>query len=344
MHLFGKPEVLLWLLLLPVCGLFLSITWYRKQQALAAFGNMDLVRRLIAQTSFARQIAKRGLVLFALLFVILALAHPRWGSREENLSRRGVDIIVALDTSKSMLATDIKPSRLAKAKAEIRGLIDRLEGDRIGLICFAGQAIVQCPLTLDYGAAQILLDSVDADTVAFGGTNLAEALRKAKQSFVEKELKYKVLILLTDGEATVEDPEPVAEELAKAGVRVFPIGIGDPRGAPIPTTDERGQVQYLKDKSGQTVVSALDEKTLQKIALATGGAYHRASAGEFELDRIYAEVRKEEEKELTSEIFSQRVERYRWFLVVAVLVLVGETMVSERKTLPATAMEVESRA
>ncbi|MBE7557844.1 VWA domain-containing protein [bacterium] len=344
MHLFGKPEMLVWLLLLPVCGLFLSLSWYRKEQALAAFGNLELVRRLIAETSFAKQIVKRGLVLAALCFMILALAHPRWGAREETLSRRGVDIVVALDTSTSMLAEDQKPNRIEKAKAEIRGLIDRLEGDRIGLICFAGQAIVQCPLTLDYGAAQILLSAVDTDTVAFPGTNLAEALRKARESFVQKELKYKVLILLTDGESTVEDPLPVAEELARAGVRVYPIGLGDPAGAPIPYTDERGQMQYKKDKNGRTIVSALDEATLQKIALATGGAYHRASAGEFELDRIYAEVRKEEEKELTSEIFSQRVERYRWFLGVALALLVGETMVSERKSRVRAAVEAMGNA
>ena len=342
MPMFGKPSMLLWLLLLPVCGLFLSLAWHRKQSALARLGNIVLVQRLIASTSVARQITRRGLVLAALLFVILALAHPRWGNREREVVRRGVDVIVAIDTSKSMLADDTRPTRLEKAKASVRGLIGRLEGDRIGVICFAGDAVVQCPLTLDYGAARILLDSVDVTTVARGGTNLAEALTQAKRSFVSEEQKYKILILLTDGESTEGDPGGVAAELAEAGVRVFPIGIGDPRGTLIPITDERGQTRYLQNAEGETVKSSLDEAMLQAIARVTGGEYHRSTAGEFELDRIYDSIRQEEEKELTSQMFSQRIERYRWFLAVALLLLVVEMLLSERRS-PA-AREVEQHA
>jgi Ca-activated chloride channel homolog len=332
MHFFAKPEMLFWLLLLPLCSVFLSITWYRKTRALQRFGSAQLVRKLVAQTSFNKQIMKRILLLVAMLFVILSLAHPRWGELEEEVERMGIDILVALDTSTSMLAEDIKPNRLAKARAEIRGLVSRLEGDRIGIINFAGEALVQCPLTLDYSAALIMLDEVAAGSIAMPGTNLSAALKKSLQTFVAKENKYKILILMTDGENTIEDPLPVAKELAKAGVKVFTIGIGNPNGTPIPVRDEKGQLQYKRDKQGKLVQSKLDERILRAIAYETDGVYFRASAGEFELDRIYEDIRAEEEKELHSQVFSRKVERYRWFLIPALLLLVWEMLVSERRS------------
>jgi len=276
-----------------------------------------------------------ALNIVALTLIIVALARPLYSNREEEVVRRGIDLIVALDTSASMLAEDIAPNRLAKAKHEVRNLIDRLEGDRIGLVVFAGDAYVACPLTLDYAAATMFLEDIDTEYVSFPGTNIGQAIRTAAAGFVETEHEYKVLLLITDGEHLQElsDPLEAARAAAEQGVKIYTIGVGDPAGgAPIPIRDESGNlVEYKKDRKGNPVSTRLDDVTLRKIALGTNGKYFAASGEEFELDAIYEDLRSEEKKELQSRLYTRGVDRFQYPLAMAIVLLVAVDMTSDRR-------------
>jgi len=333
---FANPEYLYLLFLIPVLIGFLIAAFRYKRKLLQRLGDPALIERLSAQVSRKKQVWKAALLVFALMFLILALADPQVGTRLEEVKRKGVDIFIALDVSKSMLAEDIAPNRLARAKHEISSFIDRLQGDRIGLIPFAGIAFVHCPLTLDYGAAKIFLDEIDTDIIPQPGTAISEAIKTAQRSFVTKELKHKVLILITDGEDHEGDPVEAAREAAKDGIVIYTIGIGSPQGAPIPIYDRYGnRIGYKKDKEGKIVTTRLDVLTLEKIAFETGGKFYISSSGESELDRIYEEISRMEKKELGSRQFTQFEDRFQIFLFLAMIALVTEALLSERKRLHA---------
>ena len=334
MFRFGNPQFLYLLLLVPaLLGFFL---WVRrsKRHALARFGNLELLRKLMVAYSPGRQNLKMLLVVASLLFFILALARPQIGTRLETVKRKGVDIFVAIDVSKSMLAEDIKPNRLEKAKHEVANLISKLRGDRVGLIAFAGEAFVQCPLTLDYGAAKMFLDIITPDLIPVPGTAIGKAIEKAVASFVQKERKHKVLIIITDGEDTIGDPDPLkAAQLAeKEGVVIYTVGIGTPEGVPIPVYDKNGkQIGFKKDRNGNVVTSKLDQLTLEKIALQTNGKYYHGTASEMELGKIYGQIQKMEKKELSSHIFSQYEDRFQYFLGIGLVFLLLDTLLPESK-------------
>ena len=320
------------LLLVPALIFFYWLVFRWKRQALARFGNLLLLEQLTPSYSRKRRIWKIVLIAAAVLFMALALARPQLGTVLEEVKREGVDIFIAIDVSASMLAQDIPPSRLAKARHEVASLIDKLEGDRVGLIAFAGEAFVQCPLTLDYGAAKIFLDVLEPDLIPTPGTEVGKAVQLALASFEAAERKHKVLILITDGEHHGEDVMPIAEEAERQGLVIYTVGLGSPQGVPIPATDGAVSSGFKKNRSGEVVMTKLDELTLEKIALQTGGKYYRASSGEAELDRIYESISGMEKKELASLKFSQFEERFQYFLAVAFLLLMGELLLSERST------------
>ena len=296
------------------------------------FGNLELLQKLSRNISRGRRIGKIAMLLAAIFFMVMALARPQIGTRLEEVKREGVDIIVAMDVSKSMLAEDIAPSRLEKAKHEVESFIDRLRGDRIGLIAFAGVAFTQCPLTLDYGAAKIFLDIMAPDLIPVPGTNLSDAIRKAIETFDQKERKYKVLVLITDGEDHSGEALKWADEAEREGIVIYCVGIGSPQGVPIPIKDGgRGGIEFKKDRQNQVVITKLDEVTLEKIALKTGGKYFRATSGEEELDKIYDEIAEMEKKELGSMQFSQFEDRFQYLLAFAILLLVLEVLMPERR-------------
>jgi Ca-activated chloride channel family protein len=266
------------------------------------------------------------------MLVAVALARLQFGTHLELLKREGIDIVIALDVSKSMMARDMLPNRLGKAKQEIRGVIERLKGDRIGLVVFAGEAFIQCPLTLDYSAAGFLLASVDNSSISVQGTSLTAALEMSTRAFAQQEKKHKVLLLLTDGEDHEGGAIEKAEEARQQGIKIYTVGIGNPEGEPIPILDRNGkQMGFKKDESGEVVVSRLDEVTLQKISLATGGKYFHATAGEIELDRIFDEVNSMEKKELEGALVTRYDDRFQWPLLLAIFLIVGEFFLSERK-------------
>jgi len=330
---FANENLLYLLALIPVFIFFYYLVFRWKRQAMQRFGNLELVKRLSLSASRKRQIWKVALLIAALFFMILALARPQVGSKLEEVKREGVDIMIAIDVSASMNAQDIQPSRLDKARHEVSSLLDKLQGDRVGIIAFAGTAFVQCPLTLDYGAAKMFLDYLEPGMIPEPGTNLAAAIESAMKSFSATERKFKVMVLITDGEVTHdEDPLKMAEAAEREGVIIYTVGIGSSKGVPIPIFDERGvQTGFKKDRNGEVVVTKLDEITLEKIALQTGGKYFRASSGEAELDRIYDAIAGMEKKDLASLKYSQYEDRFQWPLGFSLLLLAIEHHISERR-------------
>jgi Ca-activated chloride channel family protein len=331
MH-FARAEYLHFLWLLPLLALFFVWSFRRRRRRLEMLISPSLAPRLTGEFSRGKAILRALLLLCCFAFFILALARPQWGMRMETVRRRGVDILVALDTSYSMNAEDVAPARLAKAKAEVRSLLARLRGDRIGLISFAGSAVVQCPLTLDYGAINLFLDVASTESIPDPGTSLAAAITAANAAFIAKERKYKVLVILTDGEDLEGQVDSAVEKAKKAGVIIYAIGIGSPDGRPIPVRDDQGNiVEYRKDPNGQVVISRLDEKALAQIASQTGGRYFRATTAEGELDDLYGEVSQMDKKELESKMYQNFEDRFQYPLTVAVFLLAVEALLSDKK-------------
>lgn len=327
---FGDPQTFWLLFSVPVFAFFYWWAFRRKRRALLAFGSPELMQKLASGASRTRQGVKAGFICAGFLFLILALVQPQFGTKLELIHRRGVDLVIVLDTSLSMLAEDIVPNRLARARFEIEGLIDQLEGDRVGLIAFAGYSHVLCPLTLDYGAAKMFLKDADVTLISEQGTAVAEAIRTAMRGFGSDDRKYKALILITDGENHVDDPIAVAEDAAEAGVRIFAVGVGTPEGELIPIRNG-DRVDYLKDTEGKIVKTRLDESTLKEIARVTDGLYVRASGGGIGLNAVYKQISEMEKRDLGTQRYAQYIHRFQWPLALALMCFVGETLLSDRR-------------
>ena len=330
---FGDPLYfyLLWCLV----PLIFFMVWgmRKKQQLTLKFCGNPLLSKLVHPGVEKRHRSKTIFVVLAILFLILALTRPRWGYKWENLHQRGVDAIVALDVSSSMLAEDIKPNRLERAKRKISDLLDMMEGDRIGLVAFAGTSFVQCPLTLDYGAARLFLSAIDTQLIPAKGTALGNAIKTSVKAFRSQEKKSKALILITDGEDQTGKALSAAKLAGDQGVKIYTIGIGGEIGAPLPNSSGAGG--FRKNQQGEVILSKLDETTLQQIALETGGSYVRSVTGDIDLNTIYKDQIKKhiEKKELKSERRKIWQERFQWFIFIALIFLVAETCLSEKRSL-----------
>ena len=327
---FGNLQALWFLLLIPLATVFYFWAFRKKRGALTGFGGSDLMGKLTSATSWVRQGAKATLMVTGLFFLVLALTQPKAGMKMELLHRRGVDVMIALDTSMSMLAEDIRPNRIRRALFEIEAFIDHLEGDRVGLVLFAGRSFTLCPLTLDYGAAKLLLDGVDTNTIPVKGTAIADAIRTASRAFGSEERKYKVIVLITDGEDHAGDPVAAAEEAADAGVRIFAVGVGTRDGELIPVR-EGGRVDYMKDRQGNYVKTRLDEATLAKMASLTDGAYIRPQTGSVGLRQVHQQISEMEKKDLGSRKYTQYKDRFQWPLVLAFGCFFVEALMSDRR-------------
>jgi len=331
---FQNPELLNLLWFVPALLLLMLWAYRRRVRAEEKLAGRALLAKLVPGEAGPREALKGFLILAAVFFLVLGVSRIQSEDRlgAVTVKRTGVDIIVALDTSTSMLAEDIQPSRLTRARQEIGRLLDRLRGDRIGLVAFSGRSFVHCPLTLDYGAARVFLEEFDPGLVPEPGTAIADAIRTAAGAFVREEAKYKVLVVMTDGEDHEGDPVEAAEKAADEGVRIFTVGFGRPDGEPIPLKDESGNLTgFKKDREGNVVMSRLNERVLERIALAGGGKYYRATATGAELDRIYDEISRMEKKELTSQIFTSYREWFHVPLALALLVLAVEFSLSNRR-------------
>jgi len=329
---FAASDLLWTLLALPLLlALALWLARWRRA-ALRRLGEPATLLRGSTAPGSERRAARLALVLVAACGVSLALARPQWGTRLQEVRRKGVDLVVAVDVSRSMLAQDVSPSRLAVARAALSSLIERLPEDRVGLVAFAGEAQLLCPLTLDHGAARVFLEALDPSLVPTPGSDLAAAIRKAATLFDASARQYKVLVLLTDGEDHDTSPLDAAKEAAEQGVVIFPLGVGTQRGEPIPVREADGQVKdYVRDDQGQVVTSHLDAATLEGIAAAAAGEFHIATAGQQEVGRIAEAIGRMDRKELSSRLAESQEDRYQWPLGVALVALAAEALAGERR-------------
>jgi len=322
----------LWMI--PVLLIFYLYGAHKRRRALEEFAQRDLLRHINISASPARRRWKALAVLGSCAFIVFALVRPGWNPKPKELERRGRDVVFILDVSKSMLAEDIAPNRLERAKLAILDCLERIEGDRVGLIAFAGTAAVKCPLTLDYGFFRLMLEDVSTDSIARGGTMMGDAIRKAlDEVFDDREKKYKDIILITDGEDHDSFPVEAAEEAGRRGVRIIAVGLGDENeGRRIPITDESGRKTFLTYK-GQEVWSKLDADTLRKMVNATpGGKYLNVATGTTDLGEVYVKlVASAEKKALESKTVERYEEKYQIFLAVAFALLCIEAMMSDRK-------------
>ncbi len=327
---FARAELLFIIWAVPVFLLLFAYGIRRRNRILARFSSARGLDAIAPESGTRRRWWKAALVLTATLFSAVALAGPRYGYHWREIEQKGIDILIALDCSRSMLADDIKPTRLDRAKREILDLLAMLRGDRAGLVAFSGTAFLQCPLTLDYQTFHIFLDALTPDDMPVGGTDLHGALTTALAGFDPEAYSDKAILLITDGQHTGRgDPMAAVEEARKAGVKLFAVGVGGEQGVPIP--DPEGGFQ--KDRSGQIVLATLDEEALKRMALRTGGAYVRSVAGDMDLEAIYEKEIREKMSAATVRSGRKQVweDRYQWFLFLAILCLTAELFLPARK-------------
>ena len=323
---------LLWLLPVLV-GLFVYAT-QRRKRALRTFIDAGLLDRIPVSVSHVKRRWKAALMVLAAAFMVVALTRPAWNPKPKTIERRGRDVVFLLDVSKSMLAEDLAPNRLDRAKLAIRDCVERLEGDRVALVAFAGTAAVKCPLTLDYGFFRMMLDRVSVNSIARGGTMIGDALRRIMADvFDDQEKQYKDIILITDGEDHDSFPVEAAEKAGERGVRLLILGLGDENeGKRIPITDSNGRRTFMK-YNGQEVWSRLDGDTLRKMANATpGGKYLNVATGVIDLGDVYTKlVASAEKKELEAKTIKQYEEKFQIFLALAFVLLCVERLTGDRQ-------------
>jgi Ca-activated chloride channel homolog len=333
---FGLP---LWLLGIPLMlGLLIwlfVLAERRARRLLESFVAAHLLQTLTSSLSPVRRRLKRVLFTIAVLLCILAAARPQYGFNWEKTKQKGIDILIAVDTSRSMLAQDVKPNRLMRAKMAVSDLLNRMQGDRVGLIAFSGTSFLQCPLTLDYDSFRQSLEALDTDIIPRGGTDLASAIREAEKAFKLGSQNHKLLILLTDGEDLEASGVAEAREAARHGVKIYTVGVGTSSGELIPLLpgeSESGSAGYLKDEKGNVVKSRLDETTLRQIADATGGMYQPLGTRGDGLETIYNEglgnIPREERESKLNRVF---IERFQWPLGLAILILSMELLIGDRR-------------
>ena len=320
--LFGIPVLIL--------GIIFYNRW--KKKSLSLFGDSKLLKELMHSYSKGRTQIKNVFTVLIFTLLIIGIANPQVGSKMEEVKREGVDLMIAIDLSNSMLAEDIKPNRLEKAKLAISRLIDKLEGDRIGLIVFAGEAYVQLPITTDYSAAKLFLSTVNTNIVPTQGTEIGKAIDLGVQSFDMENTQNKAIIIITDGENHDEKAIESAQQAQELGIFVHTLGMGLSKGGPIPIYNKYGnQTGYRKDREGNTVVSKLNENLLQEIASAGSGIYVRANNSKAGLSALFAEINKMEKKEIGTMVFTQYKDRFQLFIGFALLLLLVDLILLNRK-------------
>lgn len=327
---FAQSDMLYLLLLVPVFIIIWIIGNRRRRAARKRFAEPEMLQRLSPDYSSGRMAAKFLIRLFAFIFAVLTIARPQFGSRLEEVKREGVEVIIALDVSNSMLATDIKPSRLERARQAIAQLVDQLRNDRIGLILFAGDAYTQIPITNDYLSAKMFLESAGPDAVSKQGTAIGSAIDLAIRSFTPESDKSRALIIITDGENHEDNAVEEARLAAEKGIVIHTIGIGSPDGSPIPV-NAGGRTDYLKDRDGNTVITKLDEKGLQEIASVTGGRYVRANNTSLGLNEIYNDIGRMKKAEVNAVMYTEYNEQFLIPAVITLFLLVIDILITDRR-------------
>ncbi len=317
--------------LIPVFVLLFILFMHWRKQSLEKYGDFTVIRQLMPGYSVAKPILKWIGFLLILSLLIVALADPQTGSRLEKVKRKGIDLMICLDVSNSMLAQDIKPDRLERAKQSITRLIDNLEGDRIGIIVFAGKAYTQLPITTDYAAAKMFINTINTSIIPTQGTAIAEAIETASAGFGESK-HNKAIVVITDGEDHEGSVLEQTEAAVKKGIMVYTIGMGLPEGAPIPQYSGTIQTGYKKDREGNTIMTRLDETLLQRIASVGKGMYVRATTSETGLNKIFDDISKIEKSEIEEKQYSDYEDQFQYFVALALFFLILDLFIFERKT------------
>lgn len=329
---FSHIHLLLLLYVIPALAFLVYWKLASKKRMLRRYGNPDLLKKLMPSLSVRKRTVKWVLILIALSFLVMTAAGPQWGTKLEQITRKGVDVIFALDVSESMLAEDVKPNRLEMAKGKISELQERLAGNRMSLILFAGDAYVQCPPTIDASTLRLFLDAVDTDMIPLSGTDFNKMLEKVMTLFQKERQKFKVLIILSDGEDHGKDIWGKIEEVRKKGTIIHVLSIGTEQGDPIPLRQKEHIVEYKKDKEGKAVITRVNTSLLQKIALSGGGLFLQATQSGGEVKKIVQAILKMEKEEFSSQIHSLMEERFQYPLAVALLFLIVECLITTRRS------------
>jgi Ca-activated chloride channel family protein len=323
---FANSQYLLLLLLIPVFIILQVVVLRLRRNRIRKFGDERLVSQIMPSYSKGKVWVRLVLFSIGFFFFVIGLSRPQIGAKLKEHETKGAEIMIVLDVSNSMLAEDYSPNRLERAKLAISRIVDRLRDDRIGLILFAGDSFVQLPITTDYVSAKMFLNSITTGSVPVQGTAIGDAINTAMRSFSVQSEKSRAIIVITDGENHEDDPVAAAQQAAELGVRVYTIGVGSPEGKPIPMDGE-----LLKDKDGEIVVTRLDEKVLQDVAMAGNGVYVRAGNTEFGLNPIIDNIRKLEDEKYSSIVFEEYDERFMYYFGIALFFFVLEMLIGYRK-------------
>lgn len=323
---FAQAQYLFLLLLVPVFLVLYGVVRYRRVRNIRKFGDEKLVKDLMPSYSGAKGWTRIILFSLAFLFFSIGLARPQIGAKLKEHKSKGAEVMIALDVSNSMLAKDYSPNRLERAKLAISRLVDKLNGDRIGLVLFAGTSFVQLPITTDYVSAKMFLGNISTESVPVQGTAMGAAINTCIRSFSAQSENSRAIVVITDGENHEDDPLSAAKQAAEMGISVYTIGVGSSQGQPIPMKDG-----LLKDSNGNIVVTKLDEATLKQVAQAGKGAYVHAGNDEFGLNPIIDNIRKLNDEEFNSIVFEEYDEQYMYFFAIALVLLVVQMLIGERK-------------
>jgi len=323
---------LLWVM--PIIWVVFFWGWKKRANAIRVFIDSGLFEKMHISTGNGRRYLKATLILISVMFIVISLTRPAWNEKPQTVERKGRDVVFLLDVSKSMLAEDLAPNRLEKAKLAIGDCVDRLQGDRVALVAFAGTAAVKCPLTLDYGFFRLMLEDISTDSISRGGTMIGDAVRKVMTDvFDDQATQYRDIMLITDGEDHDSFPVEAAQKAGEKGIRIIAIGLGDEQeGKRVPVANEQGEKTFLK-YNGQEIWSKLDADTLRKMVNATpGGRYFNVATGAIDLGDVYTQlIASADKKELELETIRRYEEKYQIFLAVALILLYLEMMIAEGK-------------
>lgn len=330
---FENPHYFWLFALLPVLILLVWISVYSRKKNLRKLGSSHMIKQMIPYHSLKRTWLKALLFIFAFASLIMALVNPQVGYKTEEVTSSGIDIVIALDVSRSMQAEDIRPNRMERAKLAVSRLIDRLENDRVGLVLFAGTAVTQVPLTHDHEAAKMILRTVDTESIDFQGTSLSSALERGIAAFSGYETNSKVIILISDGENHDDNPDEVAQRAEEQNIIIHTVGVGTPQGAPIPVARNNQLSGFLRDDEGNTVVSRFDEALLRNLAQTANGTFQNSSAPDLGLNSILDQIRSMEQQEFETKKFSEYESRFHYFIALALLFLLLDVLIFERKNI-----------
>jgi Ca-activated chloride channel homolog len=328
MFRFENLYVLFFLILIPLFYLFFYINRANHKKRLREFASNVVLQQIMPDYSASKSVLKFNILMFVLVLLIFSLARPQFGSKLKEVKRKGIEVIIALDVSNSMMATDISPNRLKRAKQAISTLVGKMQDDLIGMIIFAGDAYTQLPITTDYASAKMFLSNISTDAVARQGTAIGKAIKLARNSFTQNEETTKVMVIISDGENHEGDAVEEAKLANEEGIQIYTIGMGSTKGSLIPLKNRSG---FVTDKRGNPVTTQMNAEMLNQIAMAGGGSFYQASTTNVGLQKLYNELKKLEKAEIETQVYSEYDDQYTYLVLLALILLIADIFILQRK-------------